>query len=177
MQTKKKAVRMRKPSTGELVALRDQLSQLKLLGAVDLQRIRLLEITEGTYMDVFEVPSTYARLLEGRLAVRSPYASGFYVGVLDKPTLRFKPSIPLAFRACRLCGLTLDCHIVDERGALIFTYGKPVMPDKIINIAGNLAPVSSENGYCLGWGKPCRRDTIKYLCPQGDVGWYLRRGG
>jgi ribosome biogenesis protein Nip4 len=145
---------------------------------VNVERLYALDLPGGGYVDVFEVDRGLEYLVKIVLAGgKFPYSAGLYVGLIDKASLAFKPSIPLSFRACRVCRLNREqCFTLRSREAIRFTYGKPVRLEESVMPEG-MAPVVSARGDCLGWGRPCMRNTVKYLCPQGDIGWYLRRGG
>lgn len=176
----KKPVRLRPLTRRETQAIIATFPHLPITALIDLSSLYALDISGGAYVDVFEIPpATYNLVIQTILNLgRSPYAGGLYVGLIDRRTLRFKPSLPLAFRACRLCNLAPEyCYILGSREASRFTYGRRIVLRRAPRAAGELLPVASREGECLGWGRLCRHDTIKYLCPQTDVGWYLRRGG
>jgi len=150
-------------------------------GLVDLERLVALDVEGGSYSDVFELTTSILRVLNSLGSM--PYSAGFYVGLIDRNTLEFKPSLPLALRACRLCATgVIKCYILAEKETLRFTYGKRIrLPDKcetaIARQPPSMRPVVSSRGACLGWGVLRSSGNVKYLYPLLDLGWYLRRGG
>jgi ribosome biogenesis protein Nip4 len=181
MQTRKARVNLRRLTNNELNSILEFLRNLKAPGLISLESLVALDIEGGSYSDVFEVTHTILKTLSGLGSV--PYTVGFYIGLIDRNTLNFKPSLPLALRACRLCiaGVT-ECYVLKERDALRFTYGKRVRLYNKRKLATTqelppVRPVISRRGDCLGWGVLQSRGNVKYLYPLLDLGWYLRRGG
>ncbi|MEB3816371.1 MAG: hypothetical protein LRS46_00295 [Desulfurococcales archaeon] len=178
MQTSK--TKIRKPLENELKIIKKFLYKTRLHGIINLNAIFILDIEGAIYYDCFEINEDIYKILNS--INRTPYSLGFYIGSID-PERGFKPSLPLAFRACRLCRVgAIPCYILPERQALRFTYGRCLKSphlggDASMSSNSNIAPVLSEEGYCLGWGHTRLRASVKYLCPLVDLGWYLRRGG
>ncbi len=140
------------------------------------RRPMALEVPEGEYVDVFDVPS-YVEAALG--SIGSAYAAGYYLGFIDKDG--FHPGLTLAQRLERLCFTAIDCIVLDEWGTKVFLYGKEVYGDHIIKFREGLAVVLDPSLESIGWGVGARitlktRHLTK-VEPVKDLGWYLRRGG
>jgi len=182
MQARKARVILRRLRDKEKTLIQTFLKNINAPGIVDMERLVALDIEGGTYSDIFELTPLTLRMLDALQL--TPYSIGFYVGLIDKVDLKFKPSLPLAMRACRLCrGGAAKCYLLREREALRFTYGRRVRLTgnyKVEDVGAehmHVRPVISSDGACLGWGMLQSRGSIKYLHPLLDLGWYLRRGG
>ncbi len=169
-------VRLERLSAREKAVIIAFLESLRCPGLLDVDRLYALRVRGGKYYNVFEVDPSLLQVTA--LTARAPYSLGFNAGTLDARSLSFRPSLPLALRACRLCRAgVIECHVLDDRGAAVFTYGKNVWPEHVLAAGKGLKPVISRRGDCLGWGILMSHNTNKYLHPLRDLGWYLRRGG
>ena len=102
MQTDKEAiVRLEKLNAQEKERILAFLEGLGYPGLLDIERLYALRVRGGKYYNVFEVDPPLSRIVG--ITPRTPYSLGFNAGTLDARSLGFRPSLPLAFRACRLC--------------------------------------------------------------------------
>jgi len=177
MQTGKKTLRPLRED--ESKAIREFFRGLGLsleAAGIRFEQLRLLELPNASYHDVFEVPEWYEELSPVTLNV---YSAGDYLGLLARARSGyiFKPGLPLAHRLAGLCNTSIKCHVVDERGEKVFLYGKPVDLSHVISLGRGVTVVINRVGEALGWGRLKAIKGKMVLEPLADLGWYLRRGG
>mgnify|MGYP001770649168 CR=1 FL=1 len=170
------APRLRRPTEGELAAIEEFARQLGVPLAALASKPYVLEVPGAKYHDVFDVPEG-AEAVVKRLS--SAYSAGYYIGSLQGE--RFVPGLPLALRLQRLCGVSMECIVVDTRGAKVFLYGMPVEDQHILKFYEGVRVVLDPLGEAIGWGVgvkvTLKNVTTRRVDPVKDLGWYLRRGG
>ncbi len=180
----KKTPRLRRPSQSEIEALTLFCNSLGVDVRLCWENPVLLEVPGGAYSDVFDIPLNVMEFLESALGGVA-YSAGYYVGSLDRNTMEFKPTLPLAHRLAPYCE-SMPCCRVDDDAEVIFLYGKDILEEHILNVyhakrAESICLVTNKLGEALGWGRlvpaKSKRGRKLRLVAVKDLGWYLRRGG
>ena len=170
------APRLRRPTEGELAAIEGFAKQLGVPLAALASKPYVLEVPGAKYHDVFDVPEGAEAVIK---RLPSAYSAGYYIGSLQGE--RFVPGLPLALRLQRLCGVSMECIVVDTRGAKVFLYGMPVEDRHILEFHEGVRVVLDPLGEAIGWGAgvkvTLKNVTTRRVDPVKDLGWYLRRGG
>ncbi|WP_292319399.1 hypothetical protein [Caldisphaera sp.] len=160
-------------SKSDLKALENFVSQLGINISSIATNLKKLEIENGKYNDIFDIPIQLEIIVN---SLESIYTTGFYLGYIKNN--KFYPGLTLLRRISRLCN-EINCIKLNKKGEKQFLYGK-IVKNNIISFKEGLRVILNENDEPIGWGIGKvinRKKEIKIVEPVKDLGWYLRRGG
>ena len=175
MQAKKVRVASRPASKKELEGLEKFLQLIGASSLFDSKYIIALDVEEGDYVELFYIDS---RLYKVVVSLGAMYSGGLNLGLVDRRSGTFKPSLHLARELALLCrGFIIKCSVLTPRGEALFLYGKSVYEENIVRWVRGVSLVVGVDYEPLGWGLGEEVRDERIIKPIRDLGWYLRKGG